>query len=800
MRFIPIYGRQAFKIDGKFKFWGGLTVEAVGGGPGLINMLTESAKKRGIEIRYHTRALDLLYDGDRVEGVRVRHDGQVSEIQRASRSCSPAAASRPIRNGAPAISAPAGTSPRCAARASTPATASAWRSTSAPARAATGRAATRCSWEMNAPEFGDLAVGDQFQKHSYPFAILINATGKRFVDEGADFRNYTYAKYGRVVLEQPGQFAWQIFDQKVKHLQRDEYRIRQITKVTANTIEELAQKLEGVNAEQFVKTIAEWNKAVRTDVPFNPERQGRPPHARASPSTRATGRTRSTRRRYEGYAVTCGITFTFGGLRINTDGEVLNTDYQPIRGLYAAGELVGGLFYFNYPGGSGLCAGAVFGKIAGTSAGRRTQTGEQSQRGREQRAPQRTLRHRDRARHRRRRDHRGGGRARLPRRASRRASRPCRRGPPSTPSMRSRRRARSIAGRTRGALHGVPIGVKDVIDTVRPADRDGLADLQGPPRGLRRRLRRARARGRRGDPRQDRHLPSSPACSRARPPIRTIRAHTPGGSSSGSAAAVADHHGAGGVRHADRRLGAAPGRLLRRRRLQADVQPDQSLGHQIRRRDASTPSGCIARTIDDVELVTAVWSSARPGAAHDGRQRLGSALPHAALGHRAAGDQARGRGRRQAARGRRRRRCARSCCRRNSRALYRSRRARPSTITSARSRMAADWASDSERISKVLGDRVELGIAMRHDGLRRGAAARPRIAAREIERAFDGVDAMIVALRQRRGAARPRSDRRSRVPAVLDGALRAVDVAADASGAQEACRSASSLCRAAIRG
>ena len=61
-------------------------------------------------------------------------------------------------------------------------------------------------WEMNAPEFGDLAVGDQFQKHSYPFAILINAAGRRFVDEGADFRNYTYAKYGRVVLEQPGQF------------------------------------------------------------------------------------------------------------------------------------------------------------------------------------------------------------------------------------------------------------------------------------------------------------------------------------------------------------------------------------------------------------------------------------------------------------------------------------------------------------------------------------------------------------------------------------------------------------------
>src|SRR6202163_1584461 len=74
VRFIPIYGRQAFKIEGKFKFWGGLTVEAVGGGPGLIKMLTEAATKRGIEIRYQTRALKLLSAGGRVEGGRIRHD------------------------------------------------------------------------------------------------------------------------------------------------------------------------------------------------------------------------------------------------------------------------------------------------------------------------------------------------------------------------------------------------------------------------------------------------------------------------------------------------------------------------------------------------------------------------------------------------------------------------------------------------------------------------------------------------------------------------------------------------------
>jgi tricarballylate dehydrogenase len=69
--------------------------------------------------------------------------------------------------------------------------------------------------------------------------------------------------------------------------------------------------------------------------------------------------------------VTCGITFTFGGLKIDTSGRVIDTDGQAISGLHAAGELVGGLFYFNYPGGTGLMAGSVLGKIAGTTAGQR---------------------------------------------------------------------------------------------------------------------------------------------------------------------------------------------------------------------------------------------------------------------------------------------------------------------------------------------------------------------------------------------------------------------------------------------
>ncbi|HXX50730.1 MAG TPA: FAD-dependent tricarballylate dehydrogenase TcuA [Xanthobacteraceae bacterium] len=368
VRLIPIYGRQAFKIDGKFKFWGGLTVESVGGGPGLIAMLTESAKKRGIEIRYAARGLDLLFDGNRVEGVSVRESGEVRELRAKSivLACggfeaNPEWRTRYLGPGWDLAK----------VRGSRYNTGDGIRMAldigAAPRGNWSGCHAVQ--WEMNAPEFGDLSVGDQFQKHSYPFSIMINANGKRFVDEGADFRNYTYAKYGRVVLEQPGQFAWQIFDQKVKHLQRDEYRIRQITKVTANSIEEFAQKLEGVNAAEFLKTIKEWNVAVRTDVPFNPNiKDGRCTQGLAVNKSNWANTVDAPP--FEAYAVTCGVTFTFGGLRINTEAEVLNTDYQPIHGLYAAGELVGGLFYFNYPGGSGLMSGTVFGKIAGTSAGR----------------------------------------------------------------------------------------------------------------------------------------------------------------------------------------------------------------------------------------------------------------------------------------------------------------------------------------------------------------------------------------------------------------------------------------------
>ena len=367
VRFIPIYGRQAFKIDGKFKFWGGLTVESVGGGPGLVDSLTQSCKKRGIEIQYDARVVDLMFDGKNVTGVVVRRGGE-----------------RPETISADAVVLACGgfeADPEWRTRYLGPG----WEiakvrgtrfNTGDGIKMALGLGAapygnwSSChavGWDRNAPEFGDLAVGDQFQKHSYPFSIMVNANGRRFVDEGADFRNYTYAKYGAEIMKQPGQAVWQIFDSKTAHLLRDEYHIRQITKVKSNTLEDLVKQLDDVDTESCLAEIKAFNAAVKKNVPFNPNVKD----ARCTEGlsiNKTNWANTLDKPPFEAYAVTCGITFTFGGLRVNTDAQVLDTDLRTMPGLYAAGELVGGIFYNNYPGGTGLMSGSVFGKIAGTSA------------------------------------------------------------------------------------------------------------------------------------------------------------------------------------------------------------------------------------------------------------------------------------------------------------------------------------------------------------------------------------------------------------------------------------------------
>ena len=368
VRFTAAWGRQAFNIGGRFKFWGGLTVEAVGGGPGLVESLTAIAKKHGIEVWFEARAKDLIVDDDGVKGVVVKHKGRTVSVR-----------------GKAVVLAAGGfqSDPEWRTRYLGPGwelakvrgtkfnTGDGIRMALAAGAAPTGNwsGCHAVAWERNAPEFGDLAVGDQFQKHSYPWGIYLNADGRRFVDEGADFRNYTYAKYGRVILAQPGQFAWQIFDAKVKAQLRDEYKIKQVTRRVGNTLEELVAKLEDTNQAAALEEIKRYNAAVQTDIPFNPNvKDGRCTKGLAINKSNWANTIDTPP--FEAYAVTCGITFSFGGLKINTEAQVLSSDGAPIAGLFAAGELVGGIFWFNYPGGTGLTNGSVFGRIAGRNAAR----------------------------------------------------------------------------------------------------------------------------------------------------------------------------------------------------------------------------------------------------------------------------------------------------------------------------------------------------------------------------------------------------------------------------------------------
>jgi tricarballylate dehydrogenase len=193
--------------------------------------------------------------------------------------------------------------------------------------------------------------------------VLVNARGRRFFDEGEDFQFYTYAKLGGIILGQPGGVAYQIFDQKAVDLLEGRYKTG--VPIVADTLPELVAKLPldqraaretldrynaAVNGGRFDATVKDGLATSGLDLPKSnwAQRLDAPP--------------------YVAYPVTGGITFTFGGVRVNASAQVLSTRWQPIPGLYACGEMVGGLFHINYPGGSGLMSGAVFGRIAGASA------------------------------------------------------------------------------------------------------------------------------------------------------------------------------------------------------------------------------------------------------------------------------------------------------------------------------------------------------------------------------------------------------------------------------------------------
>lgn len=364
VRFMPIYGRQSFKVDGKNKFWGGLTVEVSGGGLGLMQALYDRAEKLGLDLRYGARACGLEREGD-AWTVALEENGATRKLRARAVVLATGGFHANVRWRAQYLGPNWDLAKVRGSR----------YNTGDGIDMAVGAGAiahgnwTGCHavfYDLNAPAFGDINLLNQ-QKNYFNLGIVVNADGRRFVDEGLDFRNYTYSGMGARVLAQPGAVAWQVFDAKTAGLLPDEYRVKHATRLQADTLEELAAQMEGINPRGFLQTVREFNDSIDQSVPFNPAvKDGRATHGLAVPKSNwahplDTGP-------FVAYAVTCGITCTYAGVKVNPNGQVLDGDDHPLPGLYAAGEMVGGLYYVKYAGGIGLTAGSVLGRISGAHA------------------------------------------------------------------------------------------------------------------------------------------------------------------------------------------------------------------------------------------------------------------------------------------------------------------------------------------------------------------------------------------------------------------------------------------------
>ncbi|MPV37808.1 FAD-dependent tricarballylate dehydrogenase TcuA [Georgenia subflava] len=218
--------------------------------------------------------------------------------------------------------------------------------------------------DADAPPVGDLRLTDKMSRYSYPYAILVNAEGERFVDEGSDHVWMTYAKTGQTIRAQTRAWAFQLFDQKTLHLLESRYSTG--TPVVADTLEELAE-LVGVEPRALRQTVEDFNAAC-PDGGFDAFRKDGVAANPAGQPAKSNWAQPIDAPPFVAYPVTCGITFTYGGLRIDAGGQVVDVAGRPMPRLFATGEITGGFFYHNYPAGSGLMRGAIWGRTTGARA------------------------------------------------------------------------------------------------------------------------------------------------------------------------------------------------------------------------------------------------------------------------------------------------------------------------------------------------------------------------------------------------------------------------------------------------
>ena len=260
VRLEPAVSLSAVKVGGIIKWSPGAVIRAQHEGVGLSASWFKIAAARGVDIPYDTGALRLLQDRRGASPASLVQDSRGPARSPPTRWSWPAAGSRPIRNGAPAISAGRGITPRCGARATTWATGSAWPSRSARSSTGSGRDATR---RPSTPTRRPTATASSPTRRigcPIPTACSSMPAGRRFFDEGEDFQFYTYAKLGGIILNEPSGVGYQIFDQKVVDLLEGRYKTGQ--PIIADTLADLVARLP-VDRAACLETLERYNAAVK---------------------------------------------------------------------------------------------------------------------------------------------------------------------------------------------------------------------------------------------------------------------------------------------------------------------------------------------------------------------------------------------------------------------------------------------------------------------------------------------------------------------------------------------------------
>lgn len=334
-------------------------------GPGLVQMLTTAARRAGITILYETKMLRLLLDdAGAVTGVEAQDADGVHTIggRGVVLACGGFEANARMR----AEFLGAGWE-RAKVRGSAYNTGDGHRAALEAGAQAFGQW-TGCHAtpiDVDAPLTGSVEITERMPRRSYPLGITVNRQGRRFFDEGAGFAEQTFVAAGSAILSQDGGVAFQLFDSRAAAHLEPRYALARAA--TGFTLRELAGELR-VDADALEATVAEYNAAAN-DGEYSP-RTLDGLSTRGIDPPKSNWAIRLDAPPFSAFTVTGGITYTYGGLKVDENGRVLGAEDAPVAGLFAAGEIVGGIFYHNSLRAAGLMHGAVFGRLAGQSAAR----------------------------------------------------------------------------------------------------------------------------------------------------------------------------------------------------------------------------------------------------------------------------------------------------------------------------------------------------------------------------------------------------------------------------------------------